>query len=189
MLQGPFSSMTDGVIDMNENGWPFAAETFRYGYRPTMTGLAAIAVGERGVAAVLLGADRDALRGKLHDALPGAILVESEVVGPVLDAVARHIDVPTREPEFDLDLQGEPGELAVWAALRAIPVGETRSYGAVAKATGIGMTAQEVGAACAANRLAVVVPCHRVLKADGSISGYRWGAHRKRKLLTLEKAA
>ena len=174
---------------MNDNGRPFAAETFRYGYRPTLTGLAAIAVGERGVAAVLLGRDRGELEPALRDALPGAVLVEDDAVGPVLTAVARYVDAPTGEPGFDLDLRGDPGEIAVWAALRAIPVGETRSYGAVAKATGIGLTAQEVGAACAANRLAVVVPCHRVLKADGSISGYRWGVGRKRKLLASERAA
>lgn len=172
---------------MNENDRPFAADTFRYGYRPTVTGLAAIAVGGRGVAAVLLGNERGELLRKLRDALPGAVLVEDEVIiGPVLDAVARHIDAPTGEPEFDLDLRGDAGERAVWAALRAIPVGETRSYGAIAKAIDIGMTAQAVGAA---NRLAVVVPCHRVLKADGSISGYRWGVGRKRQLLSLEGAA
>lgn len=175
---------------MNEFDRPFAAETYRYGYRATMTGLAAIAVGDRGVAAVLLGDDRGELRRKLRDALPSAALIEDEVaVGPVLDAVARHVDAPTGEPGFDLDLRGEAGELLVWAALRAIPVGETRTYGAIAKGTGFGMTAQEVGAACAANRLAVVVPCHRVLKADGSISGYRWGVHRKRRLLSWETAA
>lgn len=175
---------------MNKNGRLFAAETFRYGYRSTMIGLAAIAVGDRGVAAVLLGNDRDELRQQLRDALPGAVLVEDEVViRPMLDAVAHHIEALTGKPDCDLDLRGEAGELAVWAALRTIPVGETRSYGAVAKATGTDMTAQEVGVACAANRLAVLVPCHRVLKADGSISGYRWGVYRKRKLLTLEKAA
>lgn len=174
---------------MTESSRPFAAETLRYGYRPTMTGLAGIAVGGRGVAAVMLGHARGELLQQLRDALPGAVLVEDAIGDPVLDAVARHIDAPTGAPRFDLDLRGDAGERAVWAALRAIPVGETRSYGAIAKAIAIGMTAQEVGAACAANRLAVVVPCHRVLKADGSISGYRWGVHRKRQLLSLETAA
>jgi AraC family transcriptional regulator of adaptative response/methylated-DNA-[protein]-cysteine methyltransferase len=79
--------------------------------------------------------------------------------------------------------------MAVWDALREIPIGETRSYGQLAKALPVTATAQEVGAACAANVLAVAVPCHRVLKADGSLSGYRWGVHRKRRLLEMERAA
>ena len=175
---------------MSDDQRPFAAETIHFGFRPTATGLAAIAVSRHGVAAVLIGTDRQELDRKLAEALPGADLVEDETpVGAILDAVARYVGDPTGEPGFDLDMRGNAGELAVWAALRAIPTGETRSYGALAKAIGTGLTAQEVGAGCAANRLAVVIPCHRVLKADGSISGYRWGVHRKRKLLAMEKAA
>jgi len=90
--------------------------------------------------------------------------------------------------DLPLDPRGSALELAVWEALRNIPAGETRSYGALAKAIALPATAQEVGAACAANRLAVAIPCHRVLKADGSISGYRWGVWRKRRLLALEAA-
>lgn len=183
-------STIDGVTNMSNDQLPFAAETLHFGYRPTATGLAAIVVSRRGLAAVLLGTDRHELSWKLADALQGANLVEDETfVGATLDAVASHLGNPADEPDFKLDMRGNAGELAVWAALRAIPIGETRSYGAVAKAVGAGLTAQEVGAACAANRLAVVVPCHRVLKADGSISGYRWGVHRKRKLLAMEEVA
>jgi AraC family transcriptional regulator of adaptative response/methylated-DNA-[protein]-cysteine methyltransferase len=168
----------------------FAAETIRFGFRPTGAGLAAIAVSQKGVVAILLGADPHELTRKLAEALPAADLVDDEAsIGPALDAVARRIANPAGETDFDLDMRGSADQRAVWAALRAIPTGETRSYGAVAKAIGTGITAQEVGAACAANRLAIVVPCHRVLKADGSISGYRWGVHRKRALLAMEKAA
>lgn len=167
-----------------------SGEIIRYGIRPTATGLAAIAVSRDGVVAILLGADPQELTGKLAAALPSANLIEDDgAIGPILDAVTDHIANTRGEPEFDLDMRGNADEHAVWAALRAIPTGETRSYGAVAKAIGSGITAQEVGAACAANRLAVVVPCHRVVKADGSISGYRWGVHRKRKLLAMEKVA
>lgn len=175
---------------MTDDQRPFAAETILYGYRPTDTGIAAIAVSRRGIAAVLLGTDRGDLRRKLAEALPGVDLIENEsAIVATLDDVARYVGDPTGDAGFDVDMRGNAVELAVWHALRAIPAGETRSYGALAKAIGIGLTAQEVGAACAANRLAVVIPCHRVLKADGSISGYRWGVHRKRKLLALEKAA
>jgi AraC family transcriptional regulator of adaptative response/methylated-DNA-[protein]-cysteine methyltransferase len=168
----------------------FAAEKIQYGFRATATGMAAIAVSGRGVVAVLLGTEKEELWAKLADALPGAMLVADDgSIDPTLDAVARYVDDPSGAPGFDIDLRGDDRERAVWAALRAIPSGETRSYGAIAKAIGAGLTAQEVGAACAANRIAVVIPCHRVLKADGSISGYRWGVHRKRKLLAMETAA
>lgn len=86
-------------------------------------------------------------------------------------------------------MRGSDAERAVWSALQAIPSGETRSYGQVAKAVQMPITAQEVGAACAANVLALAIPCHRVVKADGGISGYRWGVARKRRLLQLEAAA
>jgi AraC family transcriptional regulator of adaptative response/methylated-DNA-[protein]-cysteine methyltransferase len=106
-----------------------------------------------------------------------------------LAKVVALIDHPGAGPALTLDLTGSAIEMAVWQALREIPVGETRSYGEVAKALPVTATAQEVGAACAANVLAVAVPCHRVLKADGSLSGYRWGVHRKRRLLAMEQAA
>ena len=88
-----------------------------------------------------------------------------------------------------LDLRGSRMEIAVWQALRAIPAGETRTYGVIAQSLPIAATAQEVGAACAANRIAVAVPCHRVVKSDGSISGYRWGVQRKRRLINMEGVA
>jgi AraC family transcriptional regulator of adaptative response/methylated-DNA-[protein]-cysteine methyltransferase len=79
--------------------------------------------------------------------------------------------------------------VAVWNALRSIPAGETRTYGTIAKSLSVTATAQEVGAACAANRIAIAVPCHRVVKSDGSISGYRWGVQRKRRLINKEGVA
>jgi AraC family transcriptional regulator of adaptative response/methylated-DNA-[protein]-cysteine methyltransferase len=87
---------------------------------------------------------------------------------------------------MSLDLKGNALETVVWQALATIPVGETRSYGELAKSLSVPATAQEVGAACAANVVALAVPCHRVVKADGSISGYRWGINRKRRLLEKE---
>jgi AraC family transcriptional regulator of adaptative response/methylated-DNA-[protein]-cysteine methyltransferase len=90
--------------------------------------------------------------------------------------------------ELPLDLRGSAVELAVWQALRAVPRGRTISYGQIARSLPLRATAQEVGAACAANLLAIAIPCHRVVKADGSISGYRWGVQRKRKLIAREAA-
>ena len=80
-------------------------------------------------------------------------------------------------------------EVAVWKALQVIPSGDTRTYGAIARDLPMTARAQDVGAACAANRIAVAVPCHRVVKSDGSISGYRWGVQRKRRLINMEGVA
>jgi AraC family transcriptional regulator, regulatory protein of adaptative response / methylated-DNA-[protein]-cysteine methyltransferase len=88
-----------------------------------------------------------------------------------------------------LDLRGSPLELAVWQTLKTIPPGKTRTYSAISRCLPITATAQEVGAACAANRIAIAVPCHRVVKSDGSISGYRWGIQRKRRLINTEGVA
>src|SRR5215469_9110544 len=98
-------------------------------------------------------------------------------------------DAPNLKTDLRLDLRGSPVEVAVWEALRAIPAGETRTYGAIAQSLPIRATAQDVGAACAANRIAVAIPCHRIVKSDGSISGYRWGVQHKRRLINMEGVA
>lgn len=161
-----------------------------YGFEATDLGEVLVAMSDIGVAAVLLGNGRGALVRQLHQICSGAnCLHDQAAVGEVAGAVASMVANPCLAPELALDLQGSEIELAVWRALRAIPLGETRSYGAVAKALPVAATAQEVGAACAANRIALLVRCHRVVKADGSISGYRWGVDRKRRLLNREACA
>jgi AraC family transcriptional regulator of adaptative response/methylated-DNA-[protein]-cysteine methyltransferase len=163
------------------------SETLRIGYGETKLGLAVIAMSDRGLAAIFLGKDRPSLRRELADAFDGVTLVEDEAgLGDAVSKVIAYIGTPNSSLDPPLDLRGTEVELAVWEALRAIPSGETRSYGAIAKELRVTATAQDVGAACAANRLAVVIPCHRVVKADGSISGYRWGVSRKRRLINLE---
>ena len=164
--------------------------TLRFGFGETRLGLALAAMSERGVAAILLGDERPRLRRELARAFPDAALIEDQAgLAETLAGVVALIDHPGAGHALALDLSGTTIEMAVWDALRKIPSGETRSYGQLAKALPITATAQEVGAACAANVLAVAVPCHRVLKADGSISGYRWGVRRKLRLLAMEKAA
>ena len=164
--------------------------TLRFGFGETRLGLAVVAVSSRGIAAILLGHDKPRLRGELARAFPDTEVIEDEAgLAETLAEVVALIDHPRNGHDLTLDLRGSAIEIAVWQALRAIPIGETRSYGQLAKALPVTATAQEVGAACAANLLAVAVPCHRVLKADGAISGYRWGVHRKRRLLAMERAA
>jgi AraC family transcriptional regulator of adaptative response/methylated-DNA-[protein]-cysteine methyltransferase len=165
-------------------------EALRFGYGETKLGLVLVALSDRGVAAILLGDDRQKLWRELNGSFPGAQPVEDNTgLAEAIAKVVTLINAPQSGFNLPLDLRGSELERAVWAALQAIPPGETRTYGALAKTLPVPATAQEVGAICAANRLAVAVPCHRVVKADGSISGYRWGVHRKRRLINMEHVA
>ncbi|MGV3481784.1 MAG: methylated-DNA--[protein]-cysteine S-methyltransferase [Sphingobium sp.] len=175
---------------MRTDDRPFVGETMSYGFIEAPIGIALVAASERGVAAILIGSDRARLLRDLHAALGGATLHEDvAAMAPTLDAVAALLAYPEKGASFALDLRGSPLELAVWKALRMVPGGQTIGYGELARWLSIPATAQEVGAACAANRVAVAVPCHRVVKADGGISGYRWGVERKRRLINMEGVA
>jgi AraC family transcriptional regulator of adaptative response/methylated-DNA-[protein]-cysteine methyltransferase len=166
------------------------SQVLRFGFRDAPIGIILAAVSENGVASIFVGNDRERLQRDLAAAFPANTFLEDELaIAQVLAKIADTIENPRKPFDLPLDLHGSETELAVWAALRTVPVGQTRTYGQIAKALPIAATAQEVGAACAANVLAVAVPCHRVIKADGSISGYRWGVARKRKLLEIEAAA
>jgi AraC family transcriptional regulator of adaptative response/methylated-DNA-[protein]-cysteine methyltransferase len=121
--------------------------------------------------------------------LPQADLIESpSELRDVLSEIVRAIDDPARQSQSNvpLDLRGTPYEVQVWSMLQTIPAGETTSYGSLAARMGTS-DAREVTKAIAANPIAVLVPCHRVIKSDGSISGYRWGVARKRELLAREQ--
>lgn len=165
-------------------------KALRFGYGETALGTILVAESENGVAALFIGDTSAKLFSDLTGAFPGAELtVDQDGLGETIAKAAALIDAPHLGSDLKLDLRGSPLELAVWHALLAIPSGETRSYGAIARSLPIPATAQDVGAACAANRIAVAVPCHRVVKADGSISGYRWGVRRKRRLINMEGVA
>jgi AraC family transcriptional regulator of adaptative response/methylated-DNA-[protein]-cysteine methyltransferase len=103
--------------------------------------------------------------------------------------VTRFLAAPRTSLRLPLDLHGSELQQRVWSALREIPPGTTETYSDVARRLGGTASAKEVGEACAANPLAVAVPCHRVLRKDGSLGGYRWGLRRKRALLERERAA
>lgn len=162
-------------------------ETLRFATGHCALGGFLLAMGETGVAAILLGDDNERLLRELGRSFPG-VKLRDDAAG-LADALARvgaFLDAPGKGLDLPLDIRGSELERAVWAALRAVPVGETASYGQIAKRLPLAATAQEVGAACAANRIAVAIPCHRIVKADGSISGYRWGVERKRRLINRE---
>ena len=167
-----------------------ASETIRFGYGDAALGTILVAESARGIAALFIGDDRDTLLRDLRGAFPEAafVLDQAGLAQTIAKAVAL-VDAPQLGSDLTLDLRGSPVEMEVWRALQAIPAGETRSYGAIAQSLPIAATAQDVGAACAANRIAVAVPCHRVVKSDGSISGYRWGVQRKRRLINMEGVA
>jgi AraC family transcriptional regulator, regulatory protein of adaptative response / methylated-DNA-[protein]-cysteine methyltransferase len=165
-------------------------EILRFGYGDTTLGTIVVAKSKRGIAALFIGDDCAKLLRDLQDAFPKAAFVPDQTgLAQTIAEAAALVDAPRIRGDLVLDLCGSPVEVAVWTALQAIPPGETRSYGAIARSLPIAATPQEVGAACAANRIAVAVPCHRVVKSDGSISGYRWGVRRKRRLITMEGGA
>ena len=145
---------------------------------------------ERGVCAVFFGADDGALRAELEAEFPLAKLErdESGLGGPVERIVARFASAPAAG-DLPLDLRATAFQARVWRALQAIPRGETRSYAEIAAALGKPRAARAVGAACAANPVSLVVPCHRAARADGGLGGYRWGLERKERLLAIERGA
>jgi AraC family transcriptional regulator of adaptative response/methylated-DNA-[protein]-cysteine methyltransferase len=165
-------------------------ETLRFGFGDTALGNIVVAESARGVAALFVGDDRTKLSRDLKQAFANAeLILDQSGLERTIAKAAALIDTPHIGTDMSLDLRGSPTEVAVWKALQAIPAGETRSYGVIARSLPMTATAQDVGAACAANRIAVAVPCHRVVKADGSISGYRWGVQRKRRLINMEGVA
>jgi AraC family transcriptional regulator of adaptative response/methylated-DNA-[protein]-cysteine methyltransferase len=146
-----------------------------------------VAATARGVCALRFGDDA-ALRRELAAEFPRATLVpDPAAVAPYVAAVRAYLTGGLLLPDVPLDLRGTLFQQRVWAALREIPAGETRSYAAVARALGQPSAARAVARACAANPVAVLVPCHRVVRGDGGLSGYRWGVERKRALLALER--
>ncbi|MEP7174084.1 MAG: methylated-DNA--[protein]-cysteine S-methyltransferase [Aestuariivirga sp.] len=165
-------------------------EEIRFTFDTFSLGIVLVAATDKGIAAILLGDSRDELRRELVYAFPKARLVADEAgLADKAVKIAAFLEAPNQGLDLPLDIRGTAQEQAVWQALRHVPAGQTITYGQIAKSLPLPATAQDVGAACAANVLAVAIPCHRVVKADGSISGYRWGVLRKRKLINLEALA
>jgi AraC family transcriptional regulator of adaptative response/methylated-DNA-[protein]-cysteine methyltransferase len=165
-------------------------EEIRFASGPFSLGAALVASSGKGVAAILMGSDGDALIDELAGIFPQAHLIADEAeFADVFAQVVAFLDAPLEGLDLPLDIRGSALEQEIWRALRNVPSGQTVTYGQIAKALPLPASAQDVGQACAANVLAVAIPCHRVVKADGSISGYRWGVRRKRMLIDREGAA
>ncbi len=164
-------------------------EVVRYGVRGCRLGHVLVAATERGICSITFGDDPAALERGLLQAFPGALNEESPELARGLERVLEHLDRPERRLDLPLDIRGTSFQHQVWEALRQIPVGRTASYGEVARSLGRPGSARAVARACAANPVALAVPCHRVVRADGEAGGYRWGEGRKRKLLSAEGLA
>ncbi len=139
-----------------------------------------------GIRALLLG-DGPSTFADLRPRLPGSRLVPGN--HPAFDAALAHLDNPRDSPPPRLAPIGTPFQQSVWNALRAIPRGQTTTYSGLAANLGNPRAARAVAAACAANPIAILIPCHRVIRRDGSPAGYRWGIDIKLRLLTLERAS
>nr|ELS4547975.1 bifunctional DNA-binding transcriptional regulator/O6-methylguanine-DNA methyltransferase Ada [Klebsiella michiganensis] len=153
-------------------------------------GRSLVAESERGVCAVLPGEDDALLYAELASLFPNARLHPGdEIFRQRVAQVFSHLDDHRQPFSLPLDLRGTAFQLQVWQALRQIPAGETRSYRQVAQSIGRPRAVRAVASACAANKLALVIPCHRVVREDGALSGYRWGTARKALLLAREASS
>jgi AraC family transcriptional regulator of adaptative response/methylated-DNA-[protein]-cysteine methyltransferase len=157
--------------------------------RPCSLGQALIAATARGICAVTLGDDGAALTADLRARFPRArVLPPDRALEALAEAVVALIDGAGVSAELPLDLVGTAFQQKVWRALRDIPPGSTTSYAELARRIGSPRAVRAVGTACGANPIAVAVPCHRVVRGDGALGGYRWGLARKKALLARERA-
>ena len=149
-----------------------------------------VAPTDKGVCAILLGDDPEALARDLQDRFSRAELIGGDVQFEALVAkVVGFVEQPGLGLDLPLDVRGTAFQQRVWQALREIPAGETAGYAQIAEKIGSPRAVRAVAQACAANAIAVAIPCHRVVRTDGALSGYRWGVERKRALLDREAAA
>lgn len=163
-----------------------AGETLRYATSACPLGLLLIAVSERGICALLFGDDEQALLSELQSRFAAAeLLLDQEGLGEWLRSIVAQLEEPSRAARLPLDLRGSAFQQRVWQALQDIPAGQTRRYGELA--AHLGSHARAVARACASNPVGLLVPCHRVVGANQSLTGYRWGLERKAALLESER--
>lgn len=180
----------DNVLGMTARAYRQGGKTadIHYAIDRCELGRCLVALSERGICAVLLGDDDATLLTELQQSFPSAHLTAAEAASQAqIQAVIASLNQRSTPLTLPLDIRGTAFQQQVWQALRAIPAGETRSYQQIADGIGNPKAVRAVAGACAANRLAILIPCHRVVRGDGSLSGYRWGVTRKAALLAREK--
>lgn len=173
-----------------------AGVLMRFATQPVSLGWLLVAATSRGVCAAFIGDSAAGLEQALESEFPAADRLRVDLsergqddLRAWLEAIAARIAGRIDPPEVPTEVSGTPLQERVWNALRKIPPGETRTYAEVARAVGVPRAVRAVASACARNRIALVVPCHRVVRGDGGLGGYRWGLERKRELLASERAA
>ena len=189
---GRFYEAVSGMLGMTPSAYRKGGEGEEvcHAIGRSSLGCVLVAATRRGVCAILMGDDPAALRVDLKARFPKAKLVApTPGFAELVAEVVRFVDDPAREEGLNLplDIRGTTFQRRVWEALRAIPAGETASYAEIAQRVGSPHAVRAVASACAANKIAVAIPCHRVIAADGALSGYRWGVERKRRLLERER--
>ena len=165
-----------------------ARQSICYSIGDCSLGVILIAATEKGICAILLGDDAEWLLPEIQQRFPAAQLIgANEKHSAWLTTVIDFIESPKHGLELPLEIRGTAFQQRVWQALREIPCGKTVSYSDIATKIGSPKSVRAVASACAANTIAVAIPCHRVVRINGDLSGYRWGIERKRELLAREK--
>ncbi|WP_424363500.1 methylated-DNA--[protein]-cysteine S-methyltransferase [Methylocystis parvus] len=163
------------------------ADAIRYSVQTCSLGLALVATSDKGVCSLWFGDDPYQLRDELRARFRNAALIEAnDDRDNLMGAALALIEAPASPISFPIDARGTPFQRRVWEALRAVPPGKTASYADIARAIGAPTATRAVAGACAANPVAIAIPCHRILRSDGALSGYRGGVERKRALLARE---
>jgi AraC family transcriptional regulator of adaptative response/methylated-DNA-[protein]-cysteine methyltransferase len=188
---GRFYENADRALGMTPRAFRAGGRdmTIEYGTAACSLGHVLVAGTPRGICAVMLGDDSRQLEHDLAGRFPGATIeAAAPAFGDTLAAVVALIETPSASVDLPLDLHGTIFQQRVWQALRQIRPGETITYGELAERIGAPKSVRAVARACGANPAAVLVPCHRVIGRDGSLTGYRWGVARKRTLIERERA-
>lgn len=186
---GRFYAQADAVLGMTPSAWRAGGGNTEIRFAVGSCSLGAILVAEsdRGICAILLGDDPETLVREVQDRFPQAQLRGGEPdFEQRVAQVVGFVEAPAFGLDLPLEIRGTAFQQRVWQALRAIPAGRTLSYSELAAAIGAPRAVRAVASACAANALAVAIPCHRIIRQDGALSGYRWGIARKRELLARE---
>ncbi|WP_104493891.1 bifunctional DNA-binding transcriptional regulator/O6-methylguanine-DNA methyltransferase Ada [Paracoccus denitrificans] len=187
-----FYEGADGMLGMTPSAWRKggAGAEIRFALGQCALGAILVAQSRRGICAIALGDDPEALLRDFQDRFPAATLIGGDAEFEALVArIVGFIEAPGIGLDLPLDIRGTAFQQRVWQALRQIPPGTTASYAEIARRIGEPRASRAVAQACAANPIAVAIPCHRVVRSDGALSGYRWGVARKRALLDREGAA
>lgn len=186
---GRFYACSDEVLGMTPSDFRKGGSnaTLRFAIGQCSLGAILVAASDKGVAAILLGDDPGQLVRDLDDQFPNATLIGGDkAFEKIVAKVVGFVEAPGAGLELPLDVQGTAFQHRVWQALQQIPRGQTISYSELADRIGSPKAVRAVASACAANTIAIAIPCHRVVRTDGSLSGYRWGVERKRRLLDRE---